>query len=113
MNPYFITRQEQQLFDYPDVEIVFSGEMDEFWSFAGNKGNQRWTWYVIERRSGCMPAWHNGKRTDRDFLILWNSLKMFDIANIIQTVGEHIQSTFPLTNFVWVRIRRGKSSERI
>ncbi|KAA6336317.1 hypothetical protein EZS27_015509 [termite gut metagenome] len=81
INPYFITKQEQQLFDYLDVEIVFSGEMDEFWSFVGNKSNQRWTWYAIERKSGCMLAWHNGKRTDKDFLILWNSLKMFDIAN--------------------------------
>ncbi|KAA6342362.1 hypothetical protein EZS27_001726 [termite gut metagenome] len=68
------------MFDCLDVEIVFSGEMDEFWSFVGNKGNQRWTWYAIERRSGCILAWHNGKRTDKDFLILWNSLKVFDIA---------------------------------
>ncbi|KAA6316106.1 hypothetical protein EZS27_033539 [termite gut metagenome] len=45
------------MFDYLDVEIVFSGEMDEFWSFVGNKGNQRWTWYAIERKSGCILAW--------------------------------------------------------
>jgi hypothetical protein len=25
-------------------------------------------------------AWHNGKRTDKDFLILWNSLQLFDIT---------------------------------
>ncbi|KAA6332953.1 hypothetical protein EZS27_018594 [termite gut metagenome] len=80
INPCFITRQEQQMLDCLDVEIVFSGETDEFWSFAGNKGNQRWRWYAIERRSGCIPAWHNGKRTDRDFLRLWNSLKIFDMA---------------------------------
>lgn len=54
--------------------------MDEFWSFVGNKSNQRWTWYAIERKSGCILAWHNGKRTDKDFLILWNMLKVFDIA---------------------------------
>ncbi|KAA6315194.1 hypothetical protein EZS27_034310 [termite gut metagenome] len=29
------------MFDYLDIEIVFSGEMDEFWSFVGNKGDQR------------------------------------------------------------------------
>jgi insertion element IS1 protein InsB len=62
-----------------DVEINFSGEMDEFWSFVGNKNNQRWTWYAIERKSGCILAWHNGKRTDKDFLVLWNRLKVFDI----------------------------------
>jgi len=53
--------------------------MDEFWSFVQNKSNQRWTWYAIERKSGCILAWHNGKRSDKDFLVLWNSLKIFDI----------------------------------
>jgi insertion element IS1 protein InsB len=62
-----------------DIDIRFSGEMDEFWSFVQNKSNQRWTWYAIERRSGCILAWHNGKRTDRDFLVLWDLLKVFDI----------------------------------
>ena len=46
--------------------------MDEFWSFVQNKSNQRWTWYAIERKSGCILAWHNGRRTDKDFLVLWN-----------------------------------------
>ena len=62
-----------------DVEIRFRGEMDEFWSYVGNKSNQRWTWYAIERNSGCILAWHNGKRSDKDFLILWNLFKVFDI----------------------------------
>ncbi|MDR0507162.1 MAG: IS1 family transposase [Dysgonamonadaceae bacterium] len=62
-----------------EVEIKFSGEMDEFWSFVQKKSNQRWTWYAIERKSGCILAWHNGKRTDKDFLVLWNLLKVFDI----------------------------------
>jgi insertion element IS1 protein InsB len=53
--------------------------MDEFWSFVQNKSNQRWTWYAIERLSGCILAWHNGKRTDKDFLVLWDLLKVFDI----------------------------------
>jgi IS1 family transposase len=44
--------------------------MDEFWSFIQKKSNQRWTWYAIERTSGCILAWHNGKRQDKDFLIL-------------------------------------------
>jgi insertion element IS1 protein InsB len=44
--------------------------MDEFWSFVQHKGNQRWTWYALERRSGIILAWHNGKRQDKDFLAL-------------------------------------------
>jgi insertion element IS1 protein InsB len=53
--------------------------MDEFWSYVQTKTNQRWTWYAIERQSGCILAWHNGKRTDRDFLVLWEHLKVFNI----------------------------------
>jgi len=63
-----------------EVEIRFEGEMDEFWSFVQNKSNQRWTWYAIERRSGCILAWHNGKRQDKDFLVLWKLLEAFPIS---------------------------------
>ena len=63
-----------------EVEIRFEGEMDEFWSYVQSKSNQRWTWYAIERRSGCILAWHNGKRRDMDFLILWKLLEQFPIA---------------------------------
>jgi insertion element IS1 protein InsB len=62
-----------------EVEIRFEAEMDEFWSFVQNKGNQRWTWYAQERRSGVILAWHNGKRRDEDFLELWNLLSEFHI----------------------------------
>ena len=74
-----MTREENQRLNYLDIEIKFSGELDEFWSFVQNKSNQRWTWYAIERKSGCILAWHNGRRTDKDFLVLWNLLKVFDI----------------------------------
>ncbi|MDR1339907.1 MAG: IS1 family transposase [Prevotellaceae bacterium] len=45
-----------------------------------SKSNQRWTWYAIEIRSGCILAWHNGKRQDKDFLILWKLLETFPIS---------------------------------
>lgn len=32
-------------------------------SFVGNKSNQRWTWYAIERHSGVVLAWQNGDRS--------------------------------------------------
>jgi insertion element IS1 protein InsB len=63
-----------------EIEIRLDGEMDEFWSFVQKKSNQRWTWYAIERRSGCILAWHNGKRTDKDFLTLWILLQSFPIS---------------------------------
>ena len=78
-NPYLLTGAECQTLDSLEVEIKFSGETAEFWSFVQNKGNQRRTWYAIERQSGCILGRHNGKRTDRDFPCLWNSLKNFDM----------------------------------
>jgi insertion element IS1 protein InsB len=53
--------------------------MGEFWSYVQNKGNQRWTWYAIERQSGVILAWHNSKRRDRDFPELWKMLAQFPI----------------------------------
>ena len=47
-----------------EVEIGYSTEWDEFWSYVGNKANQRWTWYLIEKKSGIIIAWENGRRKD-------------------------------------------------
>jgi insertion element IS1 protein InsB len=54
--------------------------MDEFWSFVARKTNRRWTWYAIDTLSGRILAWHNGKRSDKDFLKLWKLLKPFPIS---------------------------------
>lgn len=56
--------------DRLDVSINYTAEMDEFWSFVESKSNQRWTWYAMEKQTGIIIAWHNGKRTDNDLKIL-------------------------------------------
>lgn len=33
------------------IELYYTAEMVEFWLFAGNKLNQRWTWYAIDKIS--------------------------------------------------------------
>jgi insertion element IS1 protein InsB len=75
-----LTKEEAGKMESLEVEIRLDGEMDEFWSFVQSKSNQRWTWYAIERRSGCILAWHNGKRQDKDFLVLWKLLEPFPIS---------------------------------
>ena len=35
-----------------DIELNHSVVSAEYWSYVGNKSNQRWTWYCIERLSG-------------------------------------------------------------
>ena len=79
MNPYFITNEEISHLNELEVEIHFDAEADEFWSFVGNKSNQRWTWYAIDRKSGVILAWHNGKRTDADFRKLLQYLENIPI----------------------------------
>jgi insertion element IS1 protein InsB len=75
-----MTNEEIDQLKALEVEIHFGAEMDEFWSFVKNKSNQRWTWYAMERNSGIILAWHNGKRKDKDFRILWCLLANFPIA---------------------------------
>ena len=75
-----MTGDEASKMESLEVEIHFGAEMDEFWSFAGNKSSQRWTWYAIERKSGVILSWHNGKRRDKDFLVLWLMLSQFPIT---------------------------------
>jgi insertion element IS1 protein InsB len=48
--------------------------MDEFWSFVRKKKNQRWTWYAIEKQTGIIVSWHNGKRTLHDLQVLLNQV---------------------------------------
>ena len=82
--------------------------MDEFWSFVQEKSNQRWTWYAIERRSGCVLAWHNGKRTDKDFLVLLDLLKVFDIDKYHTDNWGSYSKYIPPKNTEWERKTLGK-----
>ena len=75
VNPYVLDLFGPGTLSQFDVGIYYTAEMDEFWSFVGSKGNQRWTWYAMDKKSGIILAWHNGKRTDKDFLQLLEYLK--------------------------------------
>jgi len=41
-------------------------ELDEFWSFVGNKSNQRWTWLGLTSSTRRVGAVVNGRRTDKN-----------------------------------------------
>lgn len=47
-----------------ELEFYLTTEWDEFWSFVQTKANQRWTWYALERGSGLILAFHQGRRKD-------------------------------------------------
>ena len=54
--------------------------MDEVWSFVGRKSNQRWTWYAMDKNTGVILAWHNGKRSDEDFQQLVKYLERIPVG---------------------------------
>ena len=39
-------------------------EMDEMWSFVGNKGNPRWLWHAIDHHTGKVLAYFGRRKDD-------------------------------------------------
>ena len=66
-----------------DIQIVIKkydeAELDEMWSFVGNKSNQRWLWHAIDHRTGEILAYVLGRRKDKVFLELQKLLEPFGI----------------------------------
>lgn len=65
--------------DYTQLEQIDS-ELDEMWSYVGNKENPRWLWHAIERHSGKVLASVFGRRKDEVFLQLKTLLEPFGIT---------------------------------
>jgi len=64
-----------------EVELHhYQTEWDEFWSYVGSKSEQRWTWYLIERQSGIIIAWENGRRQDKVLQRLLDSVSHIPIT---------------------------------
>ena len=55
-------------------------EMDEMWSFVGNKGNPRWLWQAIDHHTGKVLAYVFGRRKDDVFLQLKALLEPFGLT---------------------------------
>ena len=51
-----------------NLERAGEAEMDELWSFVGNKGHPRWLWQAIEPHTGNVLASVCGRRTDEVLL---------------------------------------------
>ncbi len=55
-------------------------QVDEQWSYVGNKENQRWLWYAIDSATGRILAFVLGKRTDDVCRALMEKLSVFNIS---------------------------------
>jgi insertion element IS1 protein InsB len=62
------------------VQKVDPADMDEMWSFVGNKAPQRWLWHAIDNQSGAVLAYVLGTHADTVFLQLKQLLAPFGIA---------------------------------
>jgi insertion element IS1 protein InsB len=49
-------------------------EMDEMWSFVGNKKNKQWIWIAMDARSRQIIAFHVGDRSRESARKLWESI---------------------------------------
>jgi IS1 family transposase len=55
-------------------------EVDEMWSFVGNKDNPRWLWHAIDHQTGKVLAYVFGRRKDAVFLQLKALLEPFGLT---------------------------------
>ena len=95
INPHLLDLAEAGVLESLDIEISYQVEMDEFWSYVGNKKQRRWTWYAIERGRGQIVAWQNGKRDNATFAKLLEKLNKFPIKSYSTDDWESYSSLLP------------------
>ena len=61
-------------------QVCDIAELDEQWSFVGNKSNQRWLWHAVDHATNTVLAYVFGKRKDRVFQELKTLLAPFNIS---------------------------------
>jgi insertion element IS1 protein InsB len=59
---------------------IEDAEMDEMWSFVGNKQEPRWLWHAIDHQTGKVLASVFGRRSDEVFLQLKARLEPFGLT---------------------------------
>lgn len=72
-------------------------ELDEMWSYVGNKENPRQLWHAIDHNSGKVLAYVFGRRKDNVFLQLKALLEPFGITRFYTddwgAYERHIETT--------------------
>jgi insertion element IS1 protein InsB len=62
------------------IQLANEAEMDEMWSYVGDKGHQRWLWHAIDHHSGAILAYVLGTHADTVFVKLKQLLAPFGIT---------------------------------
>ncbi|HBL0924203.1 TPA: IS1 family transposase [Escherichia coli] len=63
---------------HADVALIC--ELDEQWSYVGSKARQHWLWYAYNTKTGGVPAYTFGPRTDQTCRELLALLTPFNIG---------------------------------
>jgi IS1 family transposase len=63
------------------IERAGEAEMDQIWSYVGNKNNPRWLWHAIDHHTGAVLAYAFGRRKDEVFLKLKALLEPFGLTH--------------------------------
>ena len=79
VNPHFRTSDPHNAPIVTLERVCEEAELDEQWSYVGNKSNQRWLWYAIDHASNTVLAFVFGKRKDQVFRQLQALLKPLGI----------------------------------
>lgn len=83
------------------IQRVDEAEIDEQWSYVGNKKAQRWLWHALDSRTGATLAYVLGRRKDSIFLELKQLLQPFGITRYytadLGTYRRHLDDDEPCT----------------
>ena len=82
------------------VEEGEEAELDEMWSYVGNKENQRWLWHAIDHHSGKVLAYVFGNHEDAVFLELKKLLEPFGITTFYTDGWGAYERHLPVTQRV-------------
>ena len=96
-----------------NMERAGEAEMDEMWSFVGNKGNPRWLWHAIDHHTGQVFASVFGRRQDTVFLQRKPCSNRLGSLNILPMIGVPTRVTSILKSIPQASEIRRRSSGSI
>ena len=106
-----IQQQAAQVSEPLPPARVTEVQMDEFWSFVGNKANQRWLWYGFDRDRKKIIAYQAGRRTDENCEKLMKKLAGCEVIAYCTDEWGSYKKVIPETHH-WISKRLTQDIER-
>ena len=83
--------------------------MDELWSFVGKKGEKRWLWAALCRRTRQIVAFVLGDRSERTCRLLWEAIpEEYRTCRSFSDFWEAYAAVFPSETHRQVSKRSGE-----